>query len=261
MFTYKLTLSYDGTDYVGWQIQPNGMSIQGCLEEAVTTLLKTTTRVIGAGRTDAGAHALGQAAHFKSEQELNCNHMLRSLNGILPYTIRVLELIPVAETFHAQYSAMGKVYHYHLWLGPAVSPFVRLYRHQISHPLDITRLRQAAQKFLGRHDFATFANLGSSVKTTVRTLSRLDVVEQEGGLRLEFEGDGFLYKMVRNIVGTLIEVASGRRTLEDIHTLLKAKDRRAAGIAAPARGLFLMNVHYLPTSLNVAKWEKAFPTS
>lgn len=261
MYKYKLTLSYDGSDYIGWQIQPNGASIQGLLEEALTTLLKDHTRVFGAGRTDAGAHALGQAAHFISEEALDCTQTLRSLNGMLPYAIRVLELIAVPDTFHAQYSAIGKEYHYHLWLEQTVSPFVRLYRHHVGYPLDLECLQHAAQLFVGTHDFATFANLGSSVKTTIRTIKRLDMVEQEGGVRLEFEGDGFLYKMVRNIVGTLIEAANGRRELSEIRSLLEAKDRRAAGIAAPARGLFLMQVHYLPSSLNVETCANSFPIS
>lgn len=251
MAKYKLTLSYDGTDYVGWQIQPNGISIQGLLEEALTTLLGENTRIYGAGRTDAGAHALGQSAHFLSEETIDCEQTLRSLNGMLPYDIRILELIPVPDTFHAQYSAIGKEYHYHLWLGQTVSPFVRLYRHHIGYPLDLSRMRQATRAFVGTHDFATFANLGSSVKTTVRTIKRLDLVEQEGGARLEFEGGGFLYKMVRNIVGTLIDAANGRKELEEIRALLEAKDRRAAGIAAPARGLFLVKVNYLPSSLKL----------
>ncbi len=241
---YKLTISYDGSAYVGWQIQPNGTSIQGLLEEALSTLLKTQTRVIGAGRTDAGVHALRQAAHFVSEQECDTSLLLRSMNGMLPHDIRVLELELVLDTFHAQYSAGGKEYHYHLWLGPIVTPFVRLYRHQVTFPLDLELLRRAAQEFVGTHDFATFANLGSSVKTTVRNIKRIDVVEQEGGVRLEFEGNGFLYKMVRNIVGTLIEVASGKREWHEIRALLAAKDRRAGGIAAPARGLCLMHVKY-----------------
>jgi len=261
MSKYKLTLSYDGSEYVGWQVQPNGTSIQGLLEEALTTLLKAQTRVIGSGRTDAGAHALTQAAHFKSEEELDCELILRSLNGMLPFDIRILELVEVPEAFHAQYAAMGKEYHYHLWLGPTLAPFVRLYRHQIPYPIDLDLLQRAAQEFVGTHDFATFANLGSTVKTTIRTIHRIDVVEQEGGVRLEFEGSGFLYKMVRNLVGTLLEVASGKRELEEIQTLLEAKDRRAAGIAAPARGLFLVKVNYAPMSLNVETCSNSLSSS
>jgi len=258
---YKLTLSYDGTEYVGWQVQRSGTSIQGLLEEALTTLLKKKTRVIGAGRTDAGTHALAQAAHFESETELDCEKILHPLNGMLPYDIRILELLPVPATFHAQYSATGKEYHYHLWLGATISPFVRLYRHHIHYPLDLALLQEAAELFVGTHDFATFANVGSSVATTVRTIHRIDVALQEGGVRLEFEGNGFLYKMVRNLVGVLLEIASGKRCFSEIQTLLDAKDRRAAGIATPARGLFLVQVNYLPSSLKEAMCENSFPIS
>ncbi len=241
---YQLTLSYDGTDYVGWQIQSAGKSIQGLLEEALSILLKDPLRVIGAGRTDAGTHARGQVAHFETNQELDCALVQRALNGMLPYDIRVLRLALAADSFHAQYSATGKEYHYHLWLEPIVAPFVRRYRHHIPYSIDLERLKSAAQVFLGTHDFATFANLGSSVKTTVRTLSRIDLVQQEGGVRLEFEGNGFLYKMVRNLVGTLVEVGAGKREVSEIQKLLDAQDRRAAGVAAPARGLFLVKVNY-----------------
>lgn len=238
--TYRLTITYDGTNYVGWQIQPDGPSIQGTIEHVLTTLLKTPTRLIGSGRTDSGVHAEGQVAHFKADQALN----MRAINGMLPYDIRVLKLEHVPDTFHAQYSAKRKTYHYNLWLEQAVSPFVRPYRHHVPYQVDLELLNTAAQKFVGTHDFATFANVGSSVTTTVRTIHRIDIVEQEGGVRLEFEGGGFLYKMVRNIVGTLLEVATGKRPLEEIDALFAAKDRRAAGIAAPARGLFLMEVCY-----------------
>ncbi|MCH9627326.1 MAG: tRNA pseudouridine synthase A [Chlamydiales bacterium] len=241
---YQLTLSYDGTDYVGWQVQSAGKSIQGLLEEALSILLKNQLRVIGAGRTDAGTHAHAQSAHFEVDQAIDCALVQRALNGMLPHDIRVLQLHPVADSFHAQYSATGKEYHYHLWLEPIVAPFVRRYRHHIPYPLDLNCLQAAAQTFMGTHDFATFANLGSSVKTTVRTLNRIDLVEQEGGVRLEFEGNGFLYKMVRNLVGTLVEVGAGKREVAEMQQLLDAQDRRVAGIAAPARGLFLVKVNY-----------------
>lgn len=260
MYKYKLTLSYDGTDYVGWQIQPNGTSIQGLVEEALNLLLKTQIRVMGAGRTDAGVHALAQTAHFTSENLLDCAVVIRALNGMLPNDIRILDLCAAPTTFHAQRSACGKEYHYHLWLGPTVSPFVRRFRHHICHSLDLNLLQEAAEQFVGTHDFATFANVGSSALTTIRTIRRLDVVAQEGGVRLEFEGNGFLYKMVRNLTGTLIEIASRKRNISDIPTLFEAKDRRAAGSAAPARGLFLANVYYNKAS-NEEMCKNSFPSS
>ncbi|MEZ5315112.1 MAG: tRNA pseudouridine(38-40) synthase TruA [Chlamydiales bacterium] len=242
--TYKLTLSYDGTNYVGWQIQSNGTSIQGLIEKALMIVIGSPIRIYGAGRTDAGVHAMGQVAHFSLEQDLNCQQTLRSLNGILPYDIRILALVLVPNTFHAQYSAIGKEYHYHLWLEKTLSPFLRLYRYHVRDLSNIGYLHQAAQLFVGTHDFSTFTNHGSGIKRRVRTIHRLDVIEEEGGVRLEFEGNGFLYKMVRNIVGTLIETVRRKKSLKEIEHLLKIKNRQMAGFTAPAHGLFLMRVIY-----------------
>lgn len=245
MFKYKIILSYDGTRFSGWQFQLNAPSIQGCIEEALAKVLKQHARVVGAGRTDAGVHALGQTAHFAHAELLDCRRLLQALNGLLPHDIRIKEVVAAPIDFHAQHSALGKIYHYHLWLERIIDPFLRLYRLHYSRPIHLSLLKEAAQRFIGKRDFATFANLGSSEQiTTVRTISRLDVVEQEGGCRLEFEGDGFLYKMVRTIVGTLLDVAIGKRSLDDIETLFAAKDRRAAGMAVFPSGLFLVRVHY-----------------
>lgn len=209
------------------------------------TLLKSPVRLVGAGRTDAGVHALGQVAHFCVSRALDCERLSYALNGILPHTIRIKALDQATPSFHAQYSAISKEYHYNLWLEKTVNPFFRLYRHHIYDPkFSLALLKEASQLFLGTHDFVTFANVGGSVKTTVRSLTRLDCVAQEGGVRLEFEGDGFLYKMVRNIVGTLLEVARGKRQMEEIPKLLAAKDRRMAGPAAPPEALFLIKVNY-----------------
>jgi tRNA pseudouridine38-40 synthase len=242
---YRMRIAYDGTCYSGWQIQPNSISIQGLIEEALHTLLKNPIRIVGAGRTDAGVHALGQVAHFSFPSLLNCHQILYGLNGILPNDIRIKELAPVTNSFHAQYSALSKEYHYHIWLDKTVDPFWRLYRHHVyDSRFSLSLLIEAAAQFVGTHDFATFANIGGNVISTVRTITRLDTIEQEGGIRLEFEGDGFLYKMVRNIVGTLLEVATKRRDLLQIPSLLQVKDRRKAGMAAPARGLFLIKINY-----------------
>lgn len=264
---YALTLSYDGTDYVGWQIQPHGTSIQGKVEEALRLLLRAETRIFGAGRTDAGTHALGQVAHFSTPEspplfgknQLDREKFLRHLNGLLPYTIRALKIIPVPDDFHAQYSAHRKTYHYHLWLDPVLPPFVRNYRHHVRTPLNLSLLEEALHYYVGTHDFTSFANVGSSLprpslseephpeqgkRGAVRTLLRFDLVPQEGGVRLECEGEGFLYKMVRNCVGTAVEVALGKRKKEEIPLLLTQKRREAAGAAAPAKGLFLVSVSY-----------------
>jgi tRNA pseudouridine38-40 synthase len=243
---YRMRLAYDGTRYSGWQIQPNSDSIQEIIEKALLTILKKPVRLIGAGRTDAGVHALGQVAHFCINTPLDCQRSGYALNGMLPHDIRIKELDQVDASFHAQYSAISKEYHYNLWLEKTIDPFYRLYRHHVYDPkFSVALLKEAACFLLGSHDFTTFANIGGSVATTVRTLTRIDLVLQEGGIRLEFEGDGFLYKMVRNIVGTLLEVAKGRRRPEEIPALLAAKDRRKAGPAAPPQGLFLIKVNYL----------------
>ncbi|MFZ0565109.1 MAG: 2-C-methyl-D-erythritol 4-phosphate cytidylyltransferase [Chlamydiales bacterium] len=241
---YRLHIAYDGTAYSGWQLQPNAISIQGLIENNLNILLKKETRVIGAGRTDAGVHALKQVAHFTHTSSIDVEQVRHSLNALLPPDIRIKALEPTLDSFHAMYSAVSKEYHYHIWLEPTITPFLRLYRHHCPRLASLDLLKEGAARFVGTHDFKTFANVGSEVKATVRTLHRLDVYEEEGGVRLEFEGDGFLYKMVRNIVGTLLEIATQKRKLEEIDLLFEAKDRRRAGVPAPARGLFLKQVNY-----------------
>ncbi len=248
---YRMILAYDGTDYSGWQIQPNGPSIQGKIEESLAILLKQPVRVIGAGRTDAGVHALGQCAHFVCETVLKPEQLLYALNGMIPEAIRIKEIASTLPDFHAQISAQGKEYHYHLWLEKVIDPFVRRFRHHFSYSdFSLPLLEEASQLFVGRHDFATFANVGGKVSTTIRTIRRLSILPQEGGVRLEFEGDGFLYKMVRNIVGTLLEIATGKKPLDSVQKLLEAKDRKVAGPAASPKGLFLMKVDYEERFLN-----------
>lgn len=241
---YKCLISYDGTNYVGWQIQPKGSSIQGLLEKTVTILLREPTRIIGAGRTDAGVHALGQVAHFETDTEIDIFRFLKQANAILPRDIRILDMGIVSPLFHSQYSATGKTYYYHICLGKILSPFVGRYRYHIMRDLDLDLVREGAKFFVGTHDFASFTNAGHSVKTTTRTLYRLDVNDEEGGVRLEFEGSGFLYKMVRNIVGVLVEVGDKKRALSTIPFLFESMDRRMSGATAPPQGLFLVKVNY-----------------
>jgi tRNA pseudouridine38-40 synthase len=251
-----MLLTYDGTRYNGWQIQPNGVSIQGMIEQKLFRLLKKPIRLIGAGRTDTGVHALGQVAHFTNDQTIDCEAVLKALNGCLPPDIRIREFSEAHEDFHAQHSALSKEYHYHLWLEKMADPFVRLYRHHFkSSRFSKTLLQQAATYFIGTHDFASFSNVGGSVKSTIRTIYRLDILEQNGGLRLEFEGNGFLYKMIRTLVGTLLEIATEKRALSDVPLIFAARDRRAAGSAAPAQGLFLVKIDYPEKVLNISTKE------
>src|SRR5260221_6280305 len=197
MHRYCMHFMYDGTNYSGWQVQPNGLSIQQIVEEAVHTILREDVSVVGSGRTDAGVHALDQVAHFSSAQELDTEAFFRSLNGLLPFDIRLTKVYPVPLNFHAQKSAIQKAYHYYLCLNSFVPPFKRLYCLHVHHKLDLELLDSACKLFLGTHDFTSFANSaheGAASKNAVRTIFRLDAVPWEYGIRLEFVGNGFLYK-------------------------------------------------------------------
>ncbi len=247
MNKYKLTLAYDGTLYGGWQVQSNAISIQSLVEKALSTALRTPTSVTASGRTDAGVHARGQIAHFTAHHPLDLFRLLHSLNGLLPPDIRAVHLEEAPLEFHARYSALSKEYHYHLHLDPVMDPFKRLYSTHIHTPLNLTLIQEASQLLLGTHDFTTFANeasAGSAAKNPIRTLSRLDLLQEPGGIRLEFEGNGFLYKMVRNITGTLLDIGRGKLTAQAIPSLLEAKNRKIAPAAAPPQGLFLVKVNY-----------------
>lgn len=244
---YKLTIAYDGTHFGGWQIQPNTNTIQEEIEKALALLLKQKISVVGSGRTDAGVHALFQVAHFTSDELLDLPPIHRSLNGILPHDIRITSIEKAPENFHARYSAKAKEYHYHLSLGPTHPPFKRLYSHHMPRKIDIDLLKRAAAKFVGTHDFKAFANqayAGAAGKNSVRTIYRLEVIQEGDDLRLEFEGNGFLYKMVRNIVGTLLGVCEGKISIDEIEKIFTEKNRKKAGRAASARGLFLVNINY-----------------
>jgi tRNA pseudouridine38-40 synthase len=252
---YKLLIAYEGTHYHGWQVQPNGISIQSSLENVLKIILRKEVRIFGAGRTDAGVHALGQAAHFIFDDPIDLHKLLGSMNGLLPTDIRILSVERVEDSFHAQYSAAGKIYRYHLHLQMIESPFKRGFAWHIPYPLDLKAMQEAARMLIGRHDFTAFANeshRGVAAHDPVRTLQRIDFIDEPGGVYLEFEGEGFLYMMVRNIVGTLVEIGSGKRPPQEIERILASKDRRQAGQAAPPQGLFLVKVLYPQTRENEA---------
>lgn len=246
-YKYKITIAYDGTNYAGWQIQPNALTIQEVLETTFQRFLVEPIRVIGAGRTDAGVHALEQIAHFTTSKEVDFQKFLFAVGGLLPKDIRILGIEKVPITFQAQYSAKGKIYHYHLWLDPIQNPFLRLYRTYVPMKIDKELMKAAALEFIGKRNFASFANVSAesaASRDPIRHLRRLDVIEQEGGVRLEFEADGFLYKMVRNITGLLIEVSRGKVAIEEIPLIFAAENRKKSGISAPPQGLFLVKVLY-----------------
>lgn len=244
MHKYKLEIAYDGAAYSGWQLQPNATSIQGILEEKFFQILREKIRVVGSGRTDAGVHALGQVAHFTTTIATSEQRLQKSINALLPSDIKVLSLQKAPADFHAQYCAHSKIYHYHLWLEKTHDPFLFPYRYRPKGNIELSLLKEAIPYFIGIHDFSSFANVGSCQKSNIRNLFRLDCIEQIGGVRFELEADGFLYKMVRNIVGTLIEVARRKLDLRQIPILFDAKDRKVAPMSVPGHALFLVKVNY-----------------
>lgn len=243
--TIKLTLQYDGTDYVGWQRQAEGVSIQGLLEEALKPIEGAPVIVHGAGRTDAGVHALGQVASFTLQASMDTPTLARALNAVLPPDLRVTSAEEEAEGFHARFSATGKTYEYRIVNGPLASPFVRRYVWHVMPRIDPAAVREAALVLVGTHDFAAFQGTGTVVASTERTIHRLDVREgPDGQLVMAIEGNGFLRHMVRNIVGTLVEIGLGRRPATAMAEILASRDRARAGRTAPPQGLFLIDVRY-----------------
>jgi tRNA pseudouridine38-40 synthase len=240
----RLTLAYDGTRFVGWQRQASGESIQGLLEQALSRLEGAAVTAHGAGRTDAGVHAEGQVASAQVTFAHDTDTVRRSLNAQLPDDIRILAVEDAAADFHARFSARGKSYRYQLVTAPVVSPFSRAFVWHVPEPLDRGAMREAATLFAGTHDFAAFQSSGSDVATTVRTLTRSDLVERGDVLAYEVGGDGFLRHMVRAMVGTLVEVGRGRRPAGDVAALLQGGSRALAGATAPALGLTLVKVEY-----------------
>jgi len=256
---YQLIISYDGTHYAGWQVQKTGLAIQPLIQKALQTALRHPVDLTGSGRTDAGVHALGQSAHFDTPIIFDSPRLLASLNALLPPDIRVYTIRPVPSTFHARYSAKSKIYHYLIHLDPVLDPHLRLYRHHHLGPCDLGKIRAALPHLQGTHDFTSFTNepgKGSASRDPIRTLA-IQLTQEPGGIRLTFEADGFLYKMVRNLTGILLDIGAGRISPNEIPLILAAKDRRKAGHAAPPHGLFLVQVNYanLPESFQTKESE------
>lgn len=249
-YTYNLTISYDGTEYSGWQIQPNSKTIQELIQNALEIILKEKVSLIGSSRTDSGVHALDQKAHFRSDLELDLKKTIYSLNGILPKDIRIIKLEKKEPSFHARYSAKSKTYHYFVNIGHFQSPFDNKYSFHFNEKFDLPLILQAAKYFVGTHDFTSFSNdhlKGSAAVNPIKTIYELNITKiDENKVLFEFKGDGFLYKMVRNIVGTLLDISSSKLSIDDLPKIFEAKDRTKAGRAAPAKGLFLVEVKYSP---------------
>lgn len=246
MRTLKLTIAYDGTNYVGWQRQVNGISVQQMLEETLAPLAGTSPGpgIAGAGRTDAGAHAAGQVASVNVEFDHSVGAVLRALNVRLPLDIRVLAVDEAPLGFHARFHARGKSYRYRVVTTPILSPFDRFFAWHAPGARDVEAMRAAARLLIGRHDFASFQARGSSMQHTVREIERLSIDHRPGELVFDIAGNGFLRHMARTVVGTLMEIGEGLRTPKSVPDILAAKDRRAAGRTVPASGLTLMEVRY-----------------
>jgi tRNA pseudouridine38-40 synthase len=242
---WKCLVAYEGTAFSGWQAQPDKNAVQDHIERRLAELLQTEVRIHGSGRTDAGVHARGQVFHFDGAWRHGAERLLAALRGGLPPVIQVRTAEVVAPEFHARFSAVGKIYHYHLVHGEWADPFAHSTTWSVPRRLDVAAMRAAAAALRGRHDFRAFSAFGGEEReNTVRTLARLDLIEDGARLRVEAEAEGFLYKMVRSLVGALVYAGQGKLSPERIAALLAARERTAAVETAPPQGLFLMRVHY-----------------
>lgn len=245
-----LRVAYDGTDFAGWQIQPGVETIQGVLERALARVhgvATTRVPVVGSGRTDAGVHALGQVASYRPPTPREPAVLEHALNGLLPKAIRVLAVGAMPSTFHACRSATGKIYRYRIVNRSLALPFEVRHAWHVRAPLDRGAMAEAATALVGQHDFASFASTGGQNKDSVRHLRVLELRTRDAGIiEIEAEADGFLYHMVRNVVGLLVEIGSGRRAVNDARHLLEARTRASSAPGAPAEGLCLVRVMYDP---------------
>ena len=244
MLNYKMTVQYDGTRYSGWQRQGNTTStIQYKIEQCLSRLLSEEIEISGSGRTDAGVHALGQVVNFRAEKRLNCDGFLRELNEALPEDITVTDLRIASDRFRARLDAKEKTYRYTINNSPFTDVFRRKYEYQLTEPLDVHAMKEAAMLLLGTHDFKGFST-GRTKKSTVRSIKSIDIIQDGHKLYLDFTGNGFLYNMVRILTGTLIEVGVNKRKPDSILSVFESNDRALAGFTAPPQGLCLMEVTY-----------------
>ncbi len=244
MPTLKVTLEYDGTHYAGWQRQPDRPTIQEAVERAIARITQTTVSVVGAGRTDAGVHALGQVASFRTDRVMPPETWTRALNGILPFDISVRSVEEVDDRFHARYSARGKLYEYRILNRPERSALQHQRAWHVHQPLDVPAMQTAADLLIGKQDFSSFEGALSDSENPWCDLKRLDLSREADLLRIQAYADRFLKQMVRAIVGTLVEVGLKKRAPETLKEILAMRDRSAAGKTAPPYGLYLVRVDY-----------------
>lgn len=244
MRNIKLTIEYDGTDYHGWQYQPDARTIQGVMEEKVARIVNEKVALAASGRTDAGVHALNQAANFRTVSGISCDALHRGLNALLPSDIVVKGVCDVDSGFHSRFSATGKVYIYQILNRLHPSALLNRFSWFIRYPLNVELMNEAATHVIGKHDFSSFRASSCGAPHPVKDVKSAQFRREGDLLLFEIEATGFLHHMVRNIVGTIIDVGIGRRTTGSVKELLDLKDRRLAGITAPPQGLFLKDVKY-----------------
>ena len=245
MKNYKLTIQYDGERYKGWQRLGNSENtVQGKIENALSVLVGQPVEIIGASRTDAGVHALAQIASFKVDVTLPEAKIMNFLNHYLPRDIGITRVEKVDDRFHARYNAKDKTYLYKIWNGEYSNPFIRKYSMHVEKKLDIERIRAACPYFVGEHDFTAYSNAKTNKKDKVRKIYALDVEEADGFIQIRVQGNGFLYNMVRKMIGTLIEIGLGEKEPEEIPTVLQSKERIQTGQMADAGGLYLEKINY-----------------
>lgn len=244
---WKCTVAYDGTAFAGWQIQPNGETIQAVIERRLGEMFKHPVPIVGSGRTDSGVHARGQVFHFDASWSHSTEKLLAAMRIHLPPSIQIKSARRVPGTFHARFSATGKIYHYDIHHGGYADPFTQAYMWSIPRRLDVDAMRAAAALLVGTHDFRAFTAIpgdGAVKEDTVRTVRRLDMIERGHRLRIVAEGNGFLYKMVRSLVGVLVDAGLGRITPGEVGVILKNKVRTERVPTAPPQGLCLHKVFY-----------------
>ncbi len=245
MRNIRLLIEYDGTNYQGWQVQPDGPTIQGMIEEKLTLITGEVIHLIGSGRTDSGVHAFGQVANFKTKSKLDVHSIQRALNSLLPPDIVIQRAEEVEEDFHARRESKSKVYEYRILNQDIRSAFRHKYAWHIPQKLDLEEMRKATRILIGEHDFSSFRSVGTPTRTAIRRVIRAEWKKGRDGLIwFEIEASGFLKQMVRALVGTLVEVGKGKIDSEEFQKILDSKDRKKAGPTAPARGLFLKEVKY-----------------
>ena len=240
----KLTVAYDGTNYCGWQVQPNGITVQEVLNQCLSEFTGENIETIGASRTDAGVHALGNVAVFDTEMRMPGDKFSFALNQRLPEDIRIQKSEEVDADFHPRYVKSQKTYEYRILNCRFPIPTERFYSHFTYIPLDVDKMKEAASYLIGEHDFKSFCGTGAQVKTTVRTVKEIQIEKSGDRITIRITGEGFLYNMIRIIAGTLMDIGGGLYPPEKMKEILEAKDRKKAGPTAPARGLTLMEIQY-----------------